>query len=97
MWFFSDIDLATSFFCGVRVGFLSNAYSAYMLLIYQARTIKEEARRFYIAEIWKMVYCSNNVCSNIPICRCVKTISFFWFIYFFSNIITIFTKINISK
>ena len=52
MWFFSDIDLATSFFAD-GVGFLSNAYSAYMLLIYQARTIKEEARRFYIAEFGK--------------------------------------------
>ena len=52
-WFFSDIYMASSFLCGAGVSYFSNAYSAYILLIYRAKSLKEEARRFYIAEFGK--------------------------------------------
>mgnify|MGYP006226259657 FL=1 len=53
LWFFSDIDVAKSFLYGASVSFLSNSYSAYMLLFYKAKSIKQETRRFYIAEFGK--------------------------------------------
>ena len=53
LWFLSDKNIASSFLCGVSVSFVSNTYSAYMLLVYQAQSIKEEARRFYVAEFGK--------------------------------------------
>ena len=53
IWFLSNINIAFSFLCGASVSFVSNTYSAYMLLVYQAKSIKEEARRFYIAEFGK--------------------------------------------
>ena len=53
VWFLSDINIASSFLYGASVSFISNTYSAYMLLVYQAKSIKEEARRFYIAEFGK--------------------------------------------
>ncbi len=53
IWFFSDIYVASSFIYGASVSFFSNAYSAYMMLFYRAKSIKEEARRFYIAEFGK--------------------------------------------
>ena len=53
LWFFSDTNIASSFLYGVSVSFISNAYAAYMLLVYQAKSIKEEAKRFYIAEFGK--------------------------------------------
>jgi len=53
IWYFSDIYMASSFIYGASVSFFSNAYSAYMMLLYRAKSIKEEARRFYIAEFGK--------------------------------------------
>ena len=97
MWFFSDIDLATSFFCGVSVGFLSNAYSAYMLLIYQARTIKEEARRFYIAEFGKWSIAVTMFALIFLYVNVTEPLIFFG-AFIFSNFITIFfTKLQSSK
>ena len=97
LWFFSDINLATSFFCGASVGFLSNAYSAYMLLIYQARSIKEEARRFYIAEFGKWSIAVTLFALIFLYIDVIEPLVFFGS-FVFSNIIAIFLiKLNISK
>jgi len=97
LWFFSDINLAASFICGVSVGFLSNAYSAYMLLIYQARSIKEEARRFYIAEFGKWSIAVTMFALIFLHIDVVKPLIFFG-AFIFSNMITIFfTKLSTSK
>ncbi|MBT7543295.1 MAG: hypothetical protein HN613_04475 [Gammaproteobacteria bacterium] len=53
LWYFFDIRVASSFLYGVSVSFLSNAYSLYVMLIYRAKSIKEEVKRFYIAEFGK--------------------------------------------
>ena len=53
IWFFSDMYLASSFLFGAGVSYFSNAYSAYILLVYKVKSLKEEARRFYVAEFGK--------------------------------------------
>jgi hypothetical protein len=46
LWFFFDISLATSFLCGASVSYFSNAYAAYMLLVYQAKSIRKKQDDF---------------------------------------------------
>jgi ATP synthase protein I len=97
LWFFFDINLATSFLCGASVSFLSNTYSAYMLLVYQVKSMKEEARRFYIAEFGKW---SISVILFALIFLYVDVVMplVFFGAFIFSNLLTIFfTKLKISK
>lgn len=53
IWLLSDIDIAFSFFYGVIASIVVNTFSAYMFMIYIAKSIKEEVRRFYIAVLGK--------------------------------------------
>ena len=96
-WFFSDIYMASSFLCGAGVSYFSNAYSAYILLIYKAKSLKEEARRFYVAEFGKWSIAVTMFALIFLYVDVLKPLVFFGS-FIFSNIITIFfTKINISK
>ena len=68
-----------------------------MLLIYQARSIKEEARRFYIAEFGKWSIAVTMFALIFLYIDVVKPLIFFG-AFIFSNMITIFfTKLSTSK
>ena len=97
LWFLFDLGLAVSFLCGVSVSFLSNAYLAYMLLIYKAKSLKQEARRFYIAEFgkWSIAVI---LFALIFSCLDIEEPLVFFGAFIFSNLVTIFfTKLQISK
>ena len=97
LWFLFNISIATSFLCGASVSYLSNAYAAYMLLIYQAKSIRQEARRFYIAEFGKWSI-SAIMFALIFLYLEIKEPLVFFGAFIFSNLITIFfTKLKISK
>ena len=97
LWFFSDTNIASSFLYGVSVSFISNAYAAYMLLVYQAKSIKEEAKRFYIAEFGKWSIAVTMFALIFLYIDVVKPLIFFG-AFIFSNMITIFfTKLSTSK
>lgn len=97
LWFLFNISIATSFLCGASVSYLSNAYAAYMLLVYQAKSIRQEARRFYIAEFGKWSI-SAIMFALIFLCLEIKEPLVFFGAFIFSNLITIFfTKLKISK
>ena len=97
IWFLVDINVAFSFLCGASVSFVSNTYSAYMLLVYQAKSIKEEAKRFYIAEFGKWSI-SAIMFALIFLYLEIKEPLVFFGAFIFSNLITIFfTKLKISK
>tara|TARA_B110000008_G_scaffold261173_1_gene282349 strand:- start:50 stop:394 length:345 start_codon:yes stop_codon:yes gene_type:complete len=89
IWFFSDIYIASSFLFGAGVSYFSNAYSAYMLLVYQARSIKEEARRFYIAEFGKWSITVTMFALIFFFIDIAKPLVFFG-AFVFSNLVTIF-------
>ena len=89
IWFFSDIYLASSFLFGAGVSYFSNAYSAYMLLVYQAKSIREEARRFYIAEFGKWSITVTLFVVIFLFVDIAKPIVFFG-AFVFSNLVTIF-------
>jgi len=97
LWFFSDISIASSFLCGTSVSFLSNAYAAYMLLVYRAKSIKDEAKRFYIAEFGKWSI-SVIMFALIFLYIDVAEPLIFFGAFIFANLVTIFyTKLKISK
>ena len=89
IWFFSDIYLASSFLFGAGVSYFSNAYSAYMLFVYQAKSIKEEARRFYIAEFGKWSITVTMFALIFLFVDIAKPVVFFG-AFVFSNLVTIF-------
>ena len=96
-WFFSDIYIASSFLCGAGVSFFSNAYSAYMLLVYKAKSIKEEVKRFYIAEFGKWSI-SVTLFALIFLYLDIAEPLLFFGAFIFSNLVTIFfTKLKSSK
>ena len=96
-WFFSDIYMASSFLCGAGVSYFSNAYSAYILLIYNAKSLKEEARRFYIAEFGKWSIAVTLFALIFLYMNVTEPLIFFG-AFIFSNFITIFfTKLQSSK
>ena len=97
LWFFSNIDVATSFLYGASVSFLSNSYSAYMLLFYKAKSIKQETRRFYIAEFGKWSIAVTLFALIFLYVNVTEPLIFFG-AFIFSNFITIFfTKLQSSK
>ena len=97
LWFLSDKNIASSFLCGVSVSFVSNTYSAYMLLVYQARSIKEEARRFYVAEFGKWSI-SGTMFALIFLYLDVAEPLVFFAAFIFANFITFFfIKLKYSK
>ena len=97
IWFLVNINVAFSFLCGASVSYVSNTFSAYMLLVYQAKSIKEEARRFYIAEFGKWSI-SAIMFALIFLYLEIKEPLVFFGAFIFSNLITIFfTKLKISK
>ena len=89
VWFLSDINIASSFLYGASVSYISNTYSAYMLLVYQAKSIKEEARRFYIAEFGKWSITVTLFALIFLFVDIAKPIVFFG-AFVFSNLVTIF-------
>ena len=96
-WFFSDIYMATSFLCGAGVSYFSNAYSAYILLVYKVKTLKEEARRFYVAEFGKWSIAVTLFALIFLYVNVTEPILFFG-AFIFSNLMTIFfTKLESSK
>ena len=96
-WFFSDIYVASSFLCGASVSYFSNAYSAYILLVYEAKSLKEEARRFYIAEFGKWSIAVTLFALIFLYVNVTEPLIFFG-AFIFSNFITIFfTKLQSSK
>ena len=97
LWFFSDINIASSFLCGASVSFISNAYAAYMLFVYQAKSIKEEAKRFYIAEFGKWSISATMFALIFLYIDVAKPLLFFG-AFIFANLVTIFyKKLKISK
>ena len=89
VWFLSDINIASSFLYGASVSYISNTYSAYMLLVYQAKSIKEEARRFYIAEFGKWSITVTMFALIFFFIDIAKPLVFFG-AFVFSNLVTIF-------
>ena len=89
IWFLVDFNVAFSFLCGASVSYVSNTYSAYMLLVYQAKSIKEEARRFYIAEFGKWSITVTLFALIFLFVDIAKPIVFFG-AFVFSNLVTIF-------
>ena len=88
LWYFFDFGVVSSFLYGVSVSFLSNAYSLYVLLIYRAKSIKEEVKRFYIAELGKwsislvmfaLIFLNLNVANPL----------IFFVAFIFANLVTI--------
>ena len=97
IWFLSNINIAFSFLCGASVSFVSNTYSAYMLLVYQAKSIKEEARRFYIAEFGKWSI-SATMFALIFLNLDVAEPLVFFAAFIFANLVTIFfIKLKLSS
>ena len=89
LWFFSNIGVTTSFLYGASVSFLSNTYSAYMLLEHQAKSLREETRRFYIAEFGKWSI-SVTLFALIFLNVDVSNPIVFFGAFIFANLITIF-------
>ena len=97
IWFLVDFNVAFSFLCGASVSYLSNTYSAYMLLVYQAKSIKEEARRFYIAEFGKW-FISAIMFALIFLNLDVAEPLIFFAAFIFANLVTIFfIKLKLSS
>ena len=96
-WFFSDIYMASSFLCGAGVSYFSNAYSAYILLVYKAKSLKEEARRFYVAEFGKWSIAVTLFALIFLYVNVTEPLLFFG-AFIISNFMTIFfTKLQSSK
>ena len=89
IWFLVNINVAFSFLCGASVSYVSNTFSAYMLLVYQAKSIKEEARRFYIAEFGKWSI-SATMFALIFLNLDVAEPLVFFAAFIFANLVTIF-------
>jgi F0F1-type ATP synthase assembly protein I len=83
--------MASSFLCGAGVSYFSNAYSAYILLIYKAKSLKEEARRFYIAEFGKWSIAVTLFALIFLYVNVTEPLIFFG-AFIFSNFITIFLQ-----
>ena len=89
IWFLVNINVAFSFLCGASVSYVSNTFSAYMLHVYQAKSIKEEARRFYIAEFGKWSISATMfalIFSNFDVAEPLV----FFAAFIFANLVTIF-------
>ena len=89
LWFFSNIGVTTSFLYGASVSFLSNTYSAYVLLVHQTKSIREETKRFYIAEFGKWSI-SVTLLALIFLNVDVSNPIVFFGAFIFANLITIF-------
>ena len=96
-WFFSDIYMASSFLCGAGVSYFSNAYSAYILLVYKAKSLKEEARRFYIAEFGKWSIAVTLFALIFLHVNVTEPLLFFGAFIFSSFITIFFTKLQSRK
>jgi len=97
LWFLFGKNIASSFLCGASVSFVSNTCSAYMLLVYQAKSIKEEARRFYVAEFGKWSI-SGTMFALIFLYIDVAEPLMFFAAFIFANLVTFFfIKLKYSK